>query len=205
MTTLLAIEVSARGPASTTRKLTATFIEQWQASHADGAVTVRDLTATRLPYVDTDWMSGAFTPPDRQTPEMRAALQLSDELIAELMAADHIVIGTPMYNLSIPAMLKAYIDQIVRIGVTFTPQYEGLAKGKKATVIISSGGDFSPGTPYESLNNASGYLRQILGFIGITDVEVILASRSLAVDMGERSLDDFIGQYRGKVSAAAAA
>ena len=163
MTKLLAIEVSPRFDYSTSRKLTAEFIEQWKAKHPDGAVTVRDLAKTNLPFVDLPWIGAAFTPPEQHSPELAAAIKVSDDLIAELKSADHIVIGTPMYNFSIPAILKAYIDHIVRVGVTFTMEYEGLVTGKKATVILTSGGDFTPGTKYESFNVASGYLRQILG------------------------------------------
>jgi FMN-dependent NADH-azoreductase len=110
-----------------------------------------------------------------------------------------------MYNFSIPAVVKAYIDHIVRVGVTFTMQYEGLVTGKKATVILTSGSNFAPGTQYESYNVASSYLRQILGFIGITDVTVILAGQALAVDMGEKTMDEFVGQFGRELSHAAKA
>jgi FMN-dependent NADH-azoreductase len=82
---------------------------------------------------------------------MKKAIRVSDDLIAELKAADDIVIGTPMYNFLIPAILKAYIDHVVRVGITFTMNYEGLLTGKKATVIIASGSDFGPGTKYEKV------------------------------------------------------
>ena len=108
-----------------------------------------------------------------------------------------------MYNFSIPALLKSWIDHVVRAGVTFSMSYEGLVKGKKATVIIASGGNFAPGTPYESLNVASGYLRQILGFIGITDVTFVLAGGTLAIDQGQTTLDAFVAQQAGALRAAA--
>ncbi len=113
---------------------------------------------------------------------------------------EHIVIGTPMYNFSIPAVLKAWIDHIVRIGVTVSSGNVGLLTGKKATIIIATGGDFSPGSPIEGYNQASGYLRQVLGWIGITDVEIILASRSRAGGEGEMAVE----QFGGTVMAAAA-
>ena len=108
-----------------------------------------------------------------------------------------------MYNFSIPALLKSWIDQVVRAGVTFSMSYEGLVTGKKATVIIASGGNFAPGTPYASLNVASAYLKQVLGFIGITDVTVTLAGGTLAIDQGQVTMDQFIAQQTGAVQAAA--
>jgi len=202
MTTLLAVEVSPRGDYSTSRKLTSDFIEKWKAQHPGGKVVHRDLAQTRLPFVDLPWISGAFTPPEEHAPEIKAAIKVSDDLVAELKAADHIVIGTPLYNFSVPAILKAYIDHIVRVGVTFTMNYEGLVQGKKATIILTSGSDFSPGTPYESFNQAVPYLRQILGFIGITDVNVILAGRALAVDTGEKTLGEFAHQFSAQLQSA---
>jgi FMN-dependent NADH-azoreductase len=191
MPALLAIEVSPRHEFSTSRKLTTHFIDRWKAEHPGSAVVVRDLMKTPPPFVDLAWIGGAFSPGDQHSPESAAAIRVSDELVAELKAADHIVIGTPMFNFSIPAVLKAYIDQIVRVGVTVSPNNVGLLTGKKATVILASGGDFSPGSPVEKYNQASGYLRQVLGWIGISDVEVILANRARAGATGESAIEQF--------------
>jgi FMN-dependent NADH-azoreductase len=191
MPTLLAIEVSPRHEFSTSRKLTTHFIDRWKAEHPGSAVVVRDLLKTPPPFVDLAWIGGAFTPRDQHSPESAAAIRVSDDLVAELKAADHIVIGTPMFNFSIPAVLKAYIDQIVRVGVTVSPNNVGLLTGKKATVILASGGDFSPGSPVEKYNQASSYLRQVLGWIGISDVEVILANRARAGATGESAIEQF--------------
>ena len=130
---------------------------------------------------------------------MHEAIKVSDDYIAELLAADEIVIGTPMYNFSIPAALKAWIDHVVRIGVTVTDNV-GQLTGKKATIILASGGDFGPGSPVERYNQASGYLRQVLGWMGITDVEIILANRGRAGVEGETAVE----QFGGLVTAAAA-
>src|ERR1700746_1161502 len=191
MPTLLAIEVSPRHELSTSRKLTALFIEQWKARNPGDAIIVRDLTRTPPPFVDHAWISGAFTPREQHSPESAAAIKVADELVAEIKAADEIVIGTPMFNFSIPAVLKAYIDQIVRVGVTVSPNNVGLLTGKKATVILASGGDFSPGSPVEKYNQASGYLRQVLAWIGIKDVEFILAGRARAGGAGETAVEEF--------------
>lgn len=200
MSNLLAVQVSPRATGSISRTLTAQFIDTWQAGHPGGTVTVRDLLKTPVPYVDLAWMGGAYSPPAQHTPEMAAAMKVSNELVAELQAADHIVIGTPMFNFSIPAILKAYIDQVVRVGVTVSADNVGLLTGKKATIIIATGGDFSPGSPIEGYNQASAYLRALLGWIGITDVDFILADRGRAGGNGETAIEAF----GSKVTAAAA-
>jgi len=201
MPTLLAIGVSPRYEYSTSRKLTSLFVERWQAAHPAGQVIDRDLLKTNLPFVDLPWIGGAFTPPEQHSPESVAAIKVSNDLVAELHSADHIVIGTPMYNFSIPAALKAYIDHIVRVGVTVTPDNVGLLTGKKATIILASGGDYSPGSPVEGYNQASGYLRQVLGFIGITDLDIILAGVPRAGANGETA----VAQFGDTVALAAAA
>ena len=202
MSKLLVVEASPRGPYSVSRQLAKRFADEWRGRHG-GDVVVRDLATSHVPNISLPWIGGAFTPTEQHSPEMGEAIKISDDFIAELLAADDIVIGTPMYNFSIPALLKSWIDHIVRFGVTFSASYEGLVKGKKATVIIASGGDFAPGTPYESLNVASGYLKQILGFIGITDLTVILAGGTLAIDQGQTTMEDFVAQQAGALQAAA--
>ena len=199
MPTLLAIEVSPRFDRSTSRKLTAVFVDKWKAANPGGTVTERDLVKTSLPFIDLPWIGGAFAPPETHTPESAAAIRVSDDLVAELKAADRIVIGTPMYNFGIPAVLKAYIDHIVRVGVTVSADNKGLLTGKSADIILASGGDFSPGSPVEMYNQASGYLRQVLAWIGITDVNVILAGRALAGAYGETAVE----RLGGTVEAAA--
>jgi FMN-dependent NADH-azoreductase len=196
MPTLLAIEASPRHQSSTSRKLTALFIDQWKAARPGAAVVVRDLVRTPPPFVDLAWIGGAFTPREQHSPENAAAIKISDDLVAELKAADHIVIGTPMFNFSIPAILKAYIDQIVRVGVTVSPDNAGLLTGKKATIILASGGDFNPGSPVEKYDQASGYLRQVLAWIGIKDAEIILAGRARAGATGETAVEQFGASVR---------
>lgn len=201
MSTLLKIDASPRGDYSISRKLTAEFSERWKQAHTGGTIVVRDLFKTDLPFVDLPWIAGAYSSPDQHTPEQKAALKVSDDLIAELFAADEIVIGTPMYNFSTPAVLKAWIDHIVRIGKTFTASYEGLAKGKKATIIIASGGAYTPGSHLESYNAESGYLKQILGFIGITDVTIVLAGGTGAIDQGKVTREEFLVPFQQEVAA----
>jgi FMN-dependent NADH-azoreductase len=200
MTSLLAINASPRYELSTSRKLTSLFVEKWRAAHPGGEVVERDLIKTTLPFVDLPWISGAFTSPEQHSLESAAAIKISDDLVAELQAADRIIIGTPMYNFTIPAVLKAYIDHIVRVGVTVVDNV-GQLTGKKTTIILASGGDFRPGSPFEAYNQASGYLRQVLGFIGLTNLDIVLADRARAGDAGESAVE----QFGEAVSLAAAA
>lgn len=205
MPTLLVVEVSPRAQYSTSRNLTARFVDRWKADYPGGQVVTRDLVTSEVPFVNLPWIGGAYTPAEQHSSEMRDAIEVSNRFVAELLSADEILIGTPMYNFSIPALLKAYIDHIVRVGVTFTPDYKGLVTGKKARIIISSGGDYSAGSHAESMNAASSYLRQILGFIGISDVDIVLAGRALAVDKGETTMEQFVDKYDEALSLAAAA
>jgi FMN-dependent NADH-azoreductase len=130
---------------------------------------------------------GAFAPADAQTAESKAAIAVSDQLVDEFLAADRYIFGVPMYNLNIPSTFKAYIDQIVRAGKTFAvgPNgYEGLVKGKKALFITSSGGNFQPGTPFAAYNFQEPYLRAIFGFIGVTEVQFVVAD---SMNQGEET------------------
>ena len=203
MPNLLSVVASPRGDYSVSRALTAQFVEAWKNNNPDGAVQTRDLFKTNLPFVDLPWIAGAYTPLEQHSPEMTEALAISNELIGELQAADHIVIGTPMYNFSTPAILKAYIDHIVRFGVTFSASYEGLLKNKKVTVIVASGSVYTPGSHMESYDSETGYLKQILGFIGITDVTVVRAGGVSEVMQGKVSLEEFLVPFEAEVAALA--
>lgn len=205
MPSLLAIESSPRGDYSISRSLTKTFIDTWQTAHNGGTVVVRDLMKTKLPFVDLPWIAGAYTPAEKHSPEMTEALKISNELIAELKAADHVVIGTSMYNFSTPANLKAYIDHICRINETFSASYEGLVKNKKVTIIIASGSDYTPGTPMAGYNSESNYLKQVLGFIGMTDVNIVLAGGTGGVDAGKTPREELLKKFVPVVAEAAQA
>ena len=134
MPTLLHLDASPRGDYSVSRQLSTAAVKAWKNKNPAGIVVERDLTKTALTFVDMEWIVGAFSAPDQHTDGNKRALAISDELVAEVLAADEIVIGTPMYNFAIPAALKAWIDHVVRAGKTF--QYtatgvDGLATGKK--------------------------------------------------------------------------
>jgi FMN-dependent NADH-azoreductase len=173
---LLQIDSSVR-TSSVTRRLTARFAEEWQKHHPDGQVIYRDLAATTLPPITDDW-GATHLEESKLTPAQRSYLSTSDQLIEELQAADMVVIGAPMYNFSIPSSLKAWIDQVVRIGKTFGygangPQ--GLLGKKKVVVISARGGAYEKGTIRETFDFQEPYLRHILGFIGLKDVTFIHA------------------------------
>jgi FMN-dependent NADH-azoreductase len=207
MSTLLKIDVSPRGEHSISRKLGNHFATEWQSNHVGGKIVTRDLATTKIPYVDLPWIAGAFTTPDQHTDEHKAALKISDELTSEFMAADEVVISTPMYNFNVPAVLKAWIDHIVRLNKTFGfgPEgLKGLAAGKKVTVIIASGSEYTKGAPMESYNLEGPYFRVIFGFIGVTDVTIVHAGGTNKVAQGAVTAPVFLEQFVHEVDLAAA-
>jgi FMN-dependent NADH-azoreductase len=177
---LLQIDSSARS-GSVTRRLTAKFADDWKASHLGGEVIRRDLSTTALPLITDDW-SATHIDPSKLSPAQRTYLSTSDSLIEEVLAADTIVIGAPMYNFAIPSVLKAWIDQIVRIGktVAYGPQgRQGLLGKKKVVVITARGGAYRKDTPAEKFDFQEPYLRHIFAFVGITDVTFIHAENQV--------------------------
>ena len=205
MPTLLVVETSPRGDQSISRQMTRRFVADWRAAHADGAVVTRDLAETPLTFVNAPWLQAYFTPAERHSPAMKEALALSDALVAELLGADHLVIATPVYNYNVPAALKAWIDHIVRKGLTLGQDSAGLVTGTTATVLMASGGVYTDGSPIRDRDIATRYLRLILRVIGITDVTVVAGGGAKAVDLGERSMSEFVGTLTPAIAAAAAA
>ena len=204
MTRLLVVETSPRGDHSISRNLTRRFVANWQVAHPDGEVVIRDLMETDLPFVTAPWLQAYFTPSDQHTPQMKEAISLSDELVAELIAADHIVIATPVYNYNVPAALKAWIDHIVRKGLTLGLDGQGLLQGKTATVLMASGGVYTEGSPIQDRDIATQYLRLILKVIGITDVTVIAAGGAKVVDLGEVTREAFLERFDSEIEKEAA-
>jgi FMN-dependent NADH-azoreductase len=178
MPKVLIITASPRGERSVTRSLSTQFAQQWAQHHPQDTVLLRDLGHHPVPHVSEAWVVGAFAPPDAQTPESKAAIAVSDQLVEEFLGCDRFVFAVPMYNFQVPSTFKAYVDQIVRAGKTFAvgPNgYEGLVKEKKALFITSSGGAYLPGTPTHGLDLLEPYLKTIFGFIGVTDVQFVTA------------------------------
>lgn len=204
MTKLLVVETSPRGDHSISRNMTRRFVADWRAAHPDGEVVERDLIETDLKFIDAPWLQAYFTPPEQQSPAMKAELALSDELVGELLACDHLLIATPVYNYNVPAKLKAWIDSIVRKGLTLGFDGKGLVTGKAATVLMASGGVYAEGSPIRDRDIATQYLRLLLEVIGITDVTVVAGGGAKAVDMRETTMEGFIETLRPEIEAAAA-
>src|SRR5580698_6086392 len=186
---LLRIDSSARRN-SVSRQLTEKFVETWKKENPSGAVVERNLATTQLPHITDEWMLAAHSDQASLTPSQRETLSISDVLVDELLEADTIVLGAPMYNLTISAPLKAWIDQIVRAGrtVLWGPNgAEGVLKGKRVVVLTSRGGSFRPGTPKAQYDHQEPYLRHILGFIGLTDVTFIHAENQKPGELAEPS------------------
>lgn len=204
MPTLLVVESSPRGEHSMSRGLTRLFVQQWRQNHPGGRVIERDLLKSDLPFVTMSWLGAYFTPAEQHTEEMKDLLRTSDELVAEILEADHIVIGTPVYNYNIPAVLKAYIDHIVRKGKTLGFTGEGLVHGKSCTILMASGGVYTDGSPIRDRDIATAYLRLILKVIGIEDVTVVAGGNAKAVDLGEITREDFLQRFAPEVAEAVA-
>jgi FMN-dependent NADH-azoreductase len=173
---LLRIDSSAREH-SVSRQLTSEFVESWKVQNPDGEVVERDLACTRLPHITDDWMA-TFSDPSKLTSQQREYLSTSNELVQELLGADIILIGAPMYNFTISWELKAWIDQVVRVGKTIAYDSHGargLVKNKKVLVVTSRGGSYTAGTPRFESDFQEPYLRRILAFMGLADVTFIHA------------------------------
>jgi len=173
---------------SVSRQLTDAFVTQWKSSHPDGTVVDRDLNATPIPPVTAEWVGAAYTPEEARTPQQSEVLALSDTLLAELEQADEYVFGVPMHNFGVPSVLKLWIDQIARVGRTFsyadgTPK--GLLTSKKATFIIATGGIYDPQTQMASFNFVEPYLRSVFGFLGVTDATFLTAGGTAALNSGQ--------------------
>jgi FMN-dependent NADH-azoreductase len=172
---VLEVLASGRHEGSVSRMLSADLVGALEERHGSMEIARRDLNKA-LPFVDEAWIAANFTAPEERSAEQRQVLAASDALVAELKTADILVIGTPIYNFGVPAALKAWIDMVARARLTF--RYtdsgpKGLLEGKKAYLVIASGG-----VPVDSaVDFATPYLRHALAFLGITDVDVIAADR----------------------------
>lgn len=171
MATILQVNSSGRRKGSASRQLTAALVEKLKEETPGARVIERD-AVTDAEFPDEDWVVANFTPADQRSVQQEKRLRHSRRLVAEVQAADLIVIGAPVYNFSIPGVLKAWIDQICRPGLTFRAAPEGfvgLLENKKVFLVVTSGGTEVQGP----IDYATGYMIHILGFLGITDVTVI--------------------------------
>ncbi|MFP7572267.1 FMN-dependent NADH-azoreductase [Marivita sp. S2033] len=196
MTNILRVESSIKGDAAVSRRLTDRIVARLVAANPDAVTVTRDLAAGIRP-VDGQWLGAVYTPTEARTESQQATAAYADALLDEVKAADVLVIALPVYNFGLPAQLKAWIDQLARKGETFRYTEagpEGLLPGKRAIVAYTS-----DGTKLGSeIDFASGYLRHILGFFGIADVEFV------AADAMAFGAEEAIGRGEAQVDALAA-
>ncbi|HAQ20611.1 MAG TPA: FMN-dependent NADH-azoreductase [Prolixibacteraceae bacterium] len=175
MKKILHIISSPRGGESYSIKLGNAIVDKIKSVYPGSTVKENNLAKNQFPHLDEAQIASFFTPEEFRTPENLEAVRNSDKAINEIMEADILVIGAPFYNFSIHSTLKAWIDHIARAGVTFRfteKGYEGLVHGKKVYIAVASGGIYSDGA-MQSYDFSAPYLKAILGFLGITDVNVI--------------------------------
>lgn len=173
MSHILLVTSSPRGSEGLSTRYASQLAKQLAAQRTGTTLTVRDLTAAPLNHIDEAYVVGRAKQRDARTAAQAEAVRLAESLVAELAAADTVVIGSAMINFGPPSPLKAWFDHVIWPGVTFryaSNSVEGLLKGKKVYLVTASGGDFSAG-PLAAWDYQSGYLKHLLGFIGLTDIE----------------------------------
>ena len=221
---LLRIDASARSGRSDrfprgshTRRLTERFVRRWMYHRPNDLVTNRDVGQSPPHHVTEKWIGAAFTKADLREPWMHDALAESDALVDELIAADVIVAGVPMYNFGMPAQFKAYVDNVVRVGRTFgfdrtrpDEPYSQLLAGKgKRLIMLSSRGDYGydPGGRIAHINHVEAPVRDVFGFLGVTDFHSIaieydeFGDERLKASIGaaERAVDDLVDRLTQEV------
>lgn len=192
---ILHIDASARQAGSVSRDLTQHLVDALSDSGTE--VTKREIGLSPLPLITETWVGANFTPEEDRSDDQKHILELSDTLIAELEAADTLVLGVPIYNFGVPAALKAWVDLIARVRKTFKYTENGpvgLLEGKKAYVVIASGGTQSG----SEIDFATPYVRHVLGFVGIHDVSIIAADQLMATG------DEKLKTARDQIAALAA-
>lgn len=189
MSRVLIIESSARLQDSVSRQLTRDFTSQWQAANPADQISVRDLALNPVPHLDSHLLGGWMKPEAQRSAEEVQALARSNELTDEVLAADVLVLAAPMYNFTIPSTLKAWLDHVLRAGITFkyTPTGpQGLLTGKRAYVLTARGGIHAGA----GSDHQEPYLRQVMAFIGIHDVTFIHAEGlNMGGDFHEKGLN----------------
>jgi FMN-dependent NADH-azoreductase len=198
---ILQVNSSARREGSQSTLLASAIVAQLRANEPGAAVTVRDLAHTPHPELDEAALQALFTPAEKHTQEQAARVAQDDTLIAEIQAADIVVLGVPMYNFGVPAQLKNWIDAVTRAKVTFrytASGPEGLLKGKKVYVALTRGGKYR-NTPADT---QVPYLRMVLGFLGMTDVQFVYAE---GLAMGAEAANEAMASAHQQIDEALAA
>lgn len=188
---ILHIISSPRGELSISKKLGNTIVEKIKTKYPNSVFKERNVAKNQAPFLNEMQIGTLFTPPENRTSEQLNAIRYSDEVIAELLEADVIVIDAPLYNFGVVASLKAYLDLVARPRVTFKyneqGQPEGLLKNKKVYIAFSAGHIYSEGVS-QSWDFVVPYLKQILGFLGLTDISVFRAEGVNIPEFGETAL-----------------
>ncbi|MBS1211270.1 MAG: dehydrogenase [Proteobacteria bacterium] len=195
---ILQINASARREGANSTRVANSVVDRLKAANPGAQVTLRDLAVTPHPVLDETALGALFTPVDQRTPEQAARVALDDALIAELQAHDTLVLGVPMYNFGVPVQLKSWIDAIARVGVTFRYTEkgpEGLLKGKKVYVALARGGLYRD----TDKDAQVPYLKNVLGFLGMTDVSFIYAE---GLAMGPAAAEKGFAQAHADLEAA---
>ncbi len=198
---ILQVNSSARREGSQSTLLASAIVAQLRANEPGAAVTVRDLAHTPHPELDEAALQALFTPAEKHTQEQAARVAQDDTLIAEIQAADIVVLGVPMYNFGVPAQLKNWIDAVTRAKVTFrytASGPEGLLRGKKVYVALTRGGKYR-NTPADT---QVPYLRMVLGFLGMTDVQFVYAE---GLAMGTEAANEAMASAQQQIDEALAA
>ncbi len=192
MSDLLHIEVSPQGDNSISRAISKEFMAAFNEKNPGAVIVSRDLANDPIPHLDGETILASRTPEANRSETMQAKHEFRLRLVNEVIEAKHILISTPMWNFSVPSVLKAWIDQMIVSGVT---KVTG-----KVTIIISQGGSYAEGAPRAGWDWETGYLRQVFTSIGATDVEIILSEFGLAGIVP--ALADFIDRKHASISAA---
>lgn len=196
MKTLLKLNTSLYAGAGVSASLADEFVRAWKSGHPRSEVIARDLAADPVPHLTEERFGAFLAKPADRTAAQQAAVDYSDGLVSELERADVIVLGLPMYNFGVPSTLKAYFDHVARAGVTFRYTANGsvgLLTGKKVYVLATRGGQYA-GTPHD---HETAYVRQFLGFLGLTDVEFVFAE---GLAMGEEAKNAALARAKASIA-----
>lgn len=201
---ILLISSSPRGAASHSTRIATEFAEKLVAADPSNTLVVRDLVANPLPHIDADYASGIYVPAEARTARQAEVVGVSDVVLDELFAADTVILATGFINFNISSTLKSWVDHISRSGKSFSYGEngpKGLVTGKKVYIVLASGGIYSEGAAVQ-FDHAIPYLRGVLGFLGMTDVDVI---RIEGVGMGPDAVTAALAKATAKVDAVVAA
>ncbi len=192
MSDLLHIEVSPMGERSISRSISKEFLDTFKAKQPNAVIITRDLDQDPIPHLDGETLMAGFTPEESRSATMQAKHEYRNSLVNEVNAAAHILVSTPMWNYTVPSVLKAWIDQIIVPGAT---QITG-----KVTVIISQGGSYAEGAPRAGWDWQTGYLKQVFTSLGAKDIEIVLSEFGLAGVVP--AMADFLDHKNTSISAA---